>query len=359
MVRKLIILLLLISNITVAQTFGNINFKGLLKYSTFYTAVNGGTSLSDVDVFSVDNGLSTQTISTPYDYNFTIGLRKIARFGYENKAQTFYDGTESNYSDAATVGKIRGLEYKFQFDIKRQEGDKYLDQHHFIRYSAHDNCGKILCMKHFSFKGEYLEDGFADIKYFEVSQRYRHKINKNLSFNIGAVQRLSEPYGYNPLEEWLLDNGDIHYTYLALQEGYNVNVLESEYVDPSGSIVATSVDAWELIVIPQVLADYSEKKRNELKQSTQHSVVLGFDYYKYSKKTWLHAWASLMPYHYNDGSEFSYHNYVDGQWYDYSGGLIYGIKVNKNLGYFMEGKYNKYWNREWYDFKLGLNYTIF
>jgi len=359
MVRKLIILLLLISNITVAQTFGNINFKGLLKYSTFYTAVNGGTSLSDVDVFSVDNGLSTQTISTPYDYNFTIGLRKIARFGYENKAQTFYDGTESNYSDAATVGKIRGLEYKFQFDIKRQEGDKYLDQHHFIRYSAHDNCGKILCMKHFSFKGEYLEDGFADIKYFEVSQRYRHKINKNLSFNIGAVQRLSEPYGYNPLEEWLLDNGDIHYTYLALQEGYNVNVLESEYMDPSGSIVATSVDAWELIVIPQVLADYSEKKRNELKQSTQHSVVLGFDYYKYSKKTWLHAWASLMPYHYNDGSEFSYHNYVDGQWYDYSGGLIYGIKVNKNLGYFMEGKYNKYWNREWYDFKLGLNYTIF
>jgi hypothetical protein len=359
MVRKLIILLLLVSNVTVAQTFGNVNFKGLLKYSTFYAAVNGGTSLSDVDVFSVDNGLSTQTISTPYDYNFTIGLRKIARFGYENKAQTFYDGTESNYSDAATVGKIRGLEYKFQFDIKRQEGDKYLDQHHFIRYSAHDNCGKILCMKHFSFKGEYLEDGFADIKYFEVSQRYRHEINKNLSFNIGAVQRLSEPYGYNPLEEWLLDNGDIHYTYLALQEGYNVNVLESEYMDPSGSIVATSVDAWELIVIPQVLADYSEKKRNELKQSTQYSVVLGFDYYKYSKKTWLHAWASLMPYHYNDGSEFSYHNYVDGQWYDYSGGLIYGIKVNKNLGYFMEGKYNKYWNREWYDFKLGLNYTIF
>jgi hypothetical protein len=348
-----------VSNIVTAQTFSKEGVKKLFKFSTFYAAGNGGTSLSNAEVFSVNNGLTTQTISTPYDYNLSLGLRKIARFGYENKANTFYDGTESNYSDAATIGKIRGLEYKFQFDIKRQEGDKYLDQHHFIRYSAHDNCDKILCMKHFSFKGEYLEDGFADIKYFEVSQRYRHEINKNLSFNIGAVQRLSEPYGYNPLEEWLLDNGDIHYTYLALQEGYNVNVLESEYMDPSGNIVATSVDAWELIVIPQVLADYSEKKRNELKQSIQHSVVLGFDYYKYSKKTWLHAWASLMPYHYNDGSEFSYHNYVDGQWYDYSGGLIYGIKVNKNLGYFMEGKYNKYWNREWYDFKLGLNYTIF
>ena len=86
MVRRLIILLLFISNIVVAQQFGVEDVKKMLKFSTFYAAVNGGTSLSDVDIFSVDNGLSTQTISTPYDYNFTIGLRKIARFGYENKA---------------------------------------------------------------------------------------------------------------------------------------------------------------------------------------------------------------------------------------------------------------------------------
>ena len=81
MVKRLIILLLFISNILAAQTFDIKDVKKMLKYSTFYAAVNGGTSLSDVDIFSVDNGLSTQTISTPYDYNFTIGLRKIARFG--------------------------------------------------------------------------------------------------------------------------------------------------------------------------------------------------------------------------------------------------------------------------------------
>ena len=89
MVKRLIILLLLISNIVVAQTFDKEELRRLLKFSTFYAAVNGGTSLSDVDVFSVDNGLSIQTVSTPYDYNLTVGLRKIARFGYENKAQTF------------------------------------------------------------------------------------------------------------------------------------------------------------------------------------------------------------------------------------------------------------------------------
>ena len=359
MVKRLIILLLLVSNIVTAQTFNKEDVKELLKFSTFYAAVNGGTSLSDVDVFSVDNGLSTQTISTPYDYNLTIGLRKIARFGYENKAQTFYDGTESNYSDAATVGKVRGVEYLFEVDYKRQEGVDYMDQHHFIRFSSDEGCEDELCVNFFALKLEYLEDGFADIKYFEASERYRHRKGRNLSWNIGLTHRLAEPYGYNPLDEWILSNGNIHYTYLALQEGYNVDVANSIYTDPNGNVVATSAEVWEAIVIPEVLSDYTEKKRNELKKTIQHSMVVGFDYYKYSKSDWLHAWGSLMPYHYDDGSEFSYHNYVDGQWYDYSFGFIYGIKKNKQLGYFIEGKYNKYWNREWYDFKLGLNYTIF
>ena len=149
--KKIIILLLFISSLVNAQVNTKIDIEEIikdnLKFSTFYAAVNGGTSLSDVKVFSVDNGLSTQTISTPYDYNFTIGLRKIARFGYENKAQTFYDGTESNYSDAATVGKVRGVEYMFEVNMKRQEGIDYMDQHHFIRYSSDDDCEDPLCVK--------------------------------------------------------------------------------------------------------------------------------------------------------------------------------------------------------------------
>ena len=74
---------------------------------------------------------------------------------------------------------------------------------------------------------------------------------------------------------------------------------------------------------------------------------------------WTHAWANVMPWHYDGGGEFSYHKYINGQWLDYSGGLIFGYKLNKSLGTFVEGKYNKYWNREWYDFKFGVNYVIF
>ena len=346
--KKLIILLLtILISCAAPKDCCSQDFKKLFKFSTFYAAASGGTSISDVDVFSVTNGLETEVVKTPFDYNMAFGIRKIARFGYENRANTFYDGTESNYSDAATIGKRNGTEFLFQVDYKRQEGVEYLDQHHFVRYVANDWIAKA----------EYLVDGFADIEYFETSQRYRYDIGK-VSFNIGAVQRLSEPYGYDPLTSWKLDNGNIHYTYLALQEGYNVDVYHDMYYNPDGDVVAYSSDVWEQVVIPEVLANYVENKRNELDNKLQHSLVVGLDYYYYNKKVWIHTWANLMPYHYNDKDEFSYHNYIDGQWLDYSGGLIFGQKINKRLGIFTEGKYNKYWNREWYDFKMGINYII-
>ena len=326
--------------------------KKVFKFSTFYGAVNGGTSLSDVDIYSVTNGLETQTIITPFDYSITFGVRKIARMGYEPK-EAFKTGMETSFSDAATIGKVKGFEFLFEVDYKRQQGKNYIDQNHFLRYVSDK----------YILKGEYLEDGFADIKYFETSQRYRWKKDKKLSFNLGAVQRLSEPYGYDPLAEWQLSNNNLHYTFLAIEEGYSVEFDGQggeEYFDPSGNSVALSTEVWEAVVIPTVLSDYTERKRNELKQTIQHSLVVGFDYYHYTKTYWLHSWGNLMPYHYDDGNEFSYHKYNNGkQWYDYSGGLIFGYKYNKHLGVFVEGKYNKYWNREWHDFSLGINYVIF
>ena len=351
--RKLLILLLL-----PLFSYAQIDLQKTFKFSTFYGAVNGGTSISDIETFSVTDGLGVITVQTPYDYNITLGLRKIARFGYENKANTFYDGSESNYSDAANIGKVKGFEFLFEVDYKRQEGVEYLDQHHFIRYVSDDGCGKKFCLKHFIVKTEYLKDGFADVQYFETSERYRYKVNNKLSFNVGATQRMAEPYGYDPLAVWKLSNGNIHYTYLALEEGYNVDVAHQMYYNPDGDIVASSSDVWEQVVIPEVLAGYTEKKRNELPAQWNHSAVIGFDYYHYTKLFWLHSWGNLLPYHVNIDNEYSYHSYNDGQWMDYSGGIILGKKFNKRLGVFAEGKYNKYWNREWYDFKMGINYII-
>ena len=349
--KKILFLILALITLNVSAQDWKPKVKKVFKFATFYGAVNGGNSISDVDVYSITNGLEVQTIKTPYDYALTFGVRKIARFGYENRANVFYDGTEKSYSDAATIGKISGFEFLFEGELARQQGKEFINQQHFLRYVADK----------WIIKTEYVQDGFADIQFFEFSQRYRQKIGKKLSFNIGAVQRLSEPYGYNPLEEWMLSNGNLHYTQLALQEGYTVEFDGfggETYYDPSGNMVAENTQIWEGVIIPEVLANYTEKKRNELDQTLQHSLVVGFDYYHYTKTFWLHSWGNLIPYHYNNKGEFSYHKYNNGQWLDYSGGLIFGYKFNKSLGIFLEGKYNKYWNREWHDFSIGVNYII-
>ena len=329
--KKLLILLFALNVLNInAQEQGKFKrtLKKTFKFATVYGAVNGGNSISDVDVYSVTNGLETSTIKTPFDFSIALGIRKIARLGYENRANVFYDGTEKSYSDAATIGKIKGFEFLFEADYTRQQ------------------------------------DGFADIEYFEASQRYRQKIDKQgkFSLNIGAVQRLSEPYGYNPLEEWMLSNGNLHYTDLAIQEGYRVEFDGSggiEYFDPTGNSVATSTEVWEAVAIPSMLSDYTEKKRDELSSQLEYSFVLGFDFYHYTKEFWIHSWGNIMPYHIKTGNEFSYHTFNEGQWVDYSGGLIFGYKFNKSLGIFLEGKYNKYWNRNWHDFSVGINYVVF
>ena len=141
--------------------------------------------------------------------------------------------------------------------------------------------------------------------------------------------------------------------------GYSISIQNGEYYDPNGNVVATSPEIWDEVVIPQVLSDYVEEKRNEIQRKIEYSTVIGFDYYHFDKDFWLHSWGNLMPYHINTNNKFSYHKFNNGQWIDYSAGLIFGYRTNKHLGFFLEGKYNKYWNRRWHDFTLGLNYIIF
>ena len=352
--RSLILSILLLFSFGINAQESKFDFKKELKktfkFSTFYTSVNGGTSISDQNVYSILNDLETDVIETPFDYALTLGIRKIQRFGYENKAKSFKDGTESSYSDGATIGRTKGFEFLFEIDYKRQQGENYLDQHHFLRYLADKWVVKV----------EYLQDGFADVEYMEASQRYRHKLGKKFSLNAGAVQRISEPYGFDPLAEWVLSNGNIHYTNLALEQGFQIGFSPEgiEYIDPHGHVVATSTEVWEELIVPIMLDEYVKEKKDALPVQWCHSLVIGFDYYHYTKKIWLHSWGNVLPVHLNTGGDYSYHNFNGGNWIDYSGGLIFGYKINKNLGIFIEGKYNKYWNRNWHDFKLGINYII-
>ena len=102
--KKLIIILLAVISLQVNAQDKKVDFKKIFKFGTVYGAVNGGTSLSDEDAFSVTNGLQTSIIETPYDYSMILGIRKMKQFGYQPK-EAFKRGTEASFSDAATIGR--------------------------------------------------------------------------------------------------------------------------------------------------------------------------------------------------------------------------------------------------------------
>ena len=242
------------------------------------------------------------------------------------------------------MGNVEGLEYLFEFDYKRQQGSKFVDQQHFLRY-VHD---------HWIIKVEYVQDGFADLKYFEASQRYRYNIAKEFSLNIGLVQRFSEPYGFDPLS----DLAGADFTNVAIEQGYDTN-FEGEWFDPEGDMIADNNAVWNAVTLPNILVNYVDQERALLPYQWNHSLVLGYDYYHYTKSFWFHSWASVLPFHVSAKNEYSYTNFIDGNtWLDYTGGLILGWQVNKRLGLFSQGKYHKYWNRSWHDFSVGFNYRI-
>ena len=79
--KNIIILLIFVSSVCNAQ------IKNFFKYSTFYTSMSMSTSFSERENYiAVDKGYEDITTINPYDYNLTVGIRKIARFDYEYKA---------------------------------------------------------------------------------------------------------------------------------------------------------------------------------------------------------------------------------------------------------------------------------
>jgi hypothetical protein len=101
--------------------------------------------------------------------------------------------------------------------------------------------------------------------------------------------------------------------------------------------------------------------------------IVGFDFYHYRSKFWLHAYGNwILPHHkYIKGNEdFSYlhrnswgkgghNNLLKGeQWSDYQGGIIAGWKISKTLGLFIEGEYIKFWDSEILNSSVGLNFRL-
>ena len=201
--KNIIILLLLISSICTSQ------IKDFFKYSTFYASMTTGTSFVErEDYRAIGKGYEDITVVNLYDYNLTIGLRKIARFDYEYKVKTWYYGTEDNVADNVTIGNANGWEYLLNYSFIRERGEKFNNQNFWLRYLGDSYVAKA----------QYADNQRVDLKYMSTDLRFRVNVG-NWDLTAGVVGRIHPVYGVNPIRDFWVP-GSSNFQDIAQDFGY-------------------------------------------------------------------------------------------------------------------------------------------
>jgi hypothetical protein len=386
------IVLLFISPDLYSQGLFKSLYKDFLKYGTIYGAGDISNSIEAAErTYFVRTGANGSLYDIPvvvdntpkyaFDYRYGIGIRKLARFSYERKPKNYYDGTENQLAFAAPTSAFKGLEYQIHFEKERWRGEEFENHNLFIKHTG----------KYHIFKVQSREVDKINLEFFSVEARARLPIGKKFSISAGAIARGHErAYGYNPIEIWLNETNEegqaINPWYtLGFEYGYSDHFTTSTdattgvetqdwiWKDADGNIVAhTDLDFREN-VFTDLMNRYNGEQWELLDPWVEIAPIVGFDFYHYKNDFWLHAYGNyILPMHrYIKGDEdFSYlnrNNYGAGglkpesepeQWDDYSAGVSFGWKLNKNLGVFAQGEYTKMWDSELFQTSFGLNYTF-
>jgi len=126
--RKLLIGLLLM---------GSLYAQDFLKFSTIYGAYSLTSPLTKEQTFQVTGG-QLQTLQEELDDHskLTFGIRKLARFEYENKQGKFYTGSEAPINESVMIGNgmAKGWEYVLEYSDHSQFGESFTEQEYMIRY---------------------------------------------------------------------------------------------------------------------------------------------------------------------------------------------------------------------------------
>ena len=345
----------ILSILMLSISFGGYFSDNFLKYSTFYSSVSLESPFTPKQKFAVDTQQGTFEETTEEiqgSYNFSIGLRKLARFKYQSKKSNFYDGSEKELSDVATIGAVSGWEYLLKWSKIRSFGEEFVDSESWIRYLG-DN---------FVIKGSYANFGREDLEFGQLDVRLRKALGASWNLTAGVNFRGHPAYGLFPFNDWLKDNND-EWWELAYLYGYDDEqyIIDEEWADfnwfdEDGNLVAESDDEFYEYYYGDLITLYNEEEVDKLGWQYESSVVLGIDFYKYSKQWWLHSWVSVMPY--SKGlTKYSYkYKKVD---IDHDCGIVAGFKLGKHLGIFGEGRYLSYWGIDSYEIKAGVNYVFF
>ena len=366
-------------------------YKDFLKYGTFYVAgdVSNPYQKQSIDyvVRTNPNGnlydvpvVQDATEYYEFDYRYGFGIRRIARFDYENKEKAYYDGTEKNVALSAPTAAFNGFEYLFHWEKERERGEVFTNHRYFLRHTGKNHIVKF----------ESREEGNVGFKYQSAEVRGRLPIGKKFSISAGVIARTHEQaFGYNPVEIWLNETDDEGFAlnpwwtlgfeygyddiYYTQQDQFGNEVTDWYWIDQDGTIVAHTDLEFRETVFADLMNRYNREQWDLLDDFAEVAPIVGADWYSYTDKAWIHAYANyILPYHkYFKGDEdFSYlnrNNWGLGglredseleQWDDYQFGLILGWNITSKLGIFVEGEYTKFWDTEIFKSTVGLNIEL-
>jgi len=364
MKKVLVGLLITIGTLFANEEGGNYFVDNFLKYSTFYTSLSLNSPFVPSSQWEVDveNGTFTETTKeNETSYNLSFGVRKLARFKYQAKGKNFYDGSEKNLSDVATIGNVSGWEYLVKYSTIRTFGEEFVDTESWVRYLGDK----------FVVKASYANFGLRDLEYGQLDARWRKPIGNSWNLSVGGNFRGHPAYGLFPFNDWLAgSNGQ--WWELAYDYGYddeywfedlNDNGIQDpgeygnyEWFDENNELIAETDGEFYEYYYGDIINLYNEEIIDGYGYQWEASLVLGVDYYLYEKQYWVHGWASIIPI--SKGLTDYAFQYEKGD-IDFDIGLVAGYKFNRNIGIFGEGRYLRYFGIDAYELKAGVNVTIF
>ena len=370
---KNVLIPLMATLLSTSPALGENAVTEFFKFSTIYSSVNIASPFVAADQYTVgsdrdeDIGVADEEYTLRDNFNFAIGIRKLARFDYEAKSKTFYDGSENSGNESVTIGAVSGWEYLYKYSEVREFGEEYKDSEAFLRYLGN----------WFVLKGDYRNNGLIDLEYTQLSARLKKQIG-GFHFSAGGSYRNHPRYGVNPFFDWMKQNNESWWE-LAHNYGYQDRFWYNDgnwnqewdpweysayhWFNEDEELVAESDREFLEHTFDGVIEDFNTSEIKALGLQGELSAVIGVDYYKYTPNWWLHSWVSVLPYHHGlSDFSFDYTEHPEDSipiWLEWDAGAILGFKMTDNLGFFVEGTNLRYWNINSYEYKTGINYMIF
>ena len=178
---------------------GSLYSQDFFKFSTIYGAYSLTSPVTKEQQFQVTGGQLQELQQELDDHSImTFGIRKLARFGYENKPEVWYTGKEAPINESASIGNVpTGWEYVIEYSDHREFEEEFINQQFMLRYMG-DN---------FIAKANYDYRGLEDVEFAAIDMRLKKDFG-NLALSMGVAGRSHPAYlDFRPIDLWWDEQG--------------------------------------------------------------------------------------------------------------------------------------------------------